>query len=108
MSAARRRALVLAAGYGTRLRPLTEELPKPLLPVLGRTLLARTLDALAAVGAAARRRRTAMRSREAVVSATALRGVLRAGVETFHHLKKLLAEAELDKAMLKELAEGNF
>jgi hypothetical protein len=23
-------------------------------------------------------------------------------------LKKLLAEAELDKAMLKELAEGNF
>ena len=50
MSAARRRALVLAAGYGTRLRPLTEELPKPLLPVLGRTLLARTLDALAAVG----------------------------------------------------------
>jgi NDP-sugar pyrophosphorylase family protein len=46
----RRRALVLAAGYGTRLRPLTEELPKPLLPVLGRTLLARTLDALAAVG----------------------------------------------------------
>lgn len=50
MSSARRRALVLAAGYGTRLRPLTEELPKPLLPVLGRTLLARTLDALAAVG----------------------------------------------------------
>jgi NDP-sugar pyrophosphorylase family protein len=49
-SGPRRRALVLAAGYGTRLRPLTEELPKPLLPVLGRTLLARTLDALAAAG----------------------------------------------------------
>ena len=50
MRARRRRALVLAAGLGTRLRPLTEELPKPLLPVLGRTLLARTLDALAAAG----------------------------------------------------------
>jgi NDP-sugar pyrophosphorylase family protein len=44
------RALVLAAGYGTRLRPLTDELPKPLLPVLGRPLLLRTLDALVAAG----------------------------------------------------------
>ena len=44
------RALVLAAGFGTRLRPLTDELPKPLLPVLGRTLLARSLEALAAAG----------------------------------------------------------
>ena len=44
------RALVLAAGFGTRLRPLTDELPKPLLPVLGRPLLLRTLDALAGAG----------------------------------------------------------
>lgn len=33
------RALVLAAGHGTRLRPLTTELPKPLLDVGGRPLL---------------------------------------------------------------------
>lgn len=44
------RAVVLAAGFGMRLRPLTETRPKPLLPVLGRSILERTLDALAEVG----------------------------------------------------------
>lgn len=43
----RLRALVLAAGLGTRLRPLTLDRPKPLLPVLGRPLVAYTLDRLA-------------------------------------------------------------
>jgi mannose-1-phosphate guanylyltransferase len=32
-------ALILAAGYGTRLRPLTEDVPKALLPIYGRPLL---------------------------------------------------------------------
>ncbi|HNU83323.1 MAG TPA: sugar phosphate nucleotidyltransferase, partial [Thermoanaerobaculia bacterium] len=45
MSRPRRRALVLAAGFGRRLRPLTAALPKPLLPVAGRPLVAWTLDA---------------------------------------------------------------
>ena len=41
---------VLAAGYGTRLAPLTDHVPKPLLPVGGRTLLDHALEALGRAG----------------------------------------------------------
>lgn len=44
------RALVLAAGYGTRLAPLTDAVPKPLLPVRGTTLVELTLERLARAG----------------------------------------------------------
>ena len=43
-------AVILAAGSGTRLRPLTADRPKCLLEVGGRTLLRHQLDALAACG----------------------------------------------------------
>lgn len=43
-------AIVFAGGYGTRLRPLTETLPKPMLPIGGRPLLERIVRSLAASG----------------------------------------------------------
>ncbi len=44
------KAVILAAGSATRLRPLTEHLPKCLLEVAGRPILRRLLDHLAALG----------------------------------------------------------
>ncbi len=42
--------MVLAAGYGTRLLPLTERMPKPLVPVAGKPMMEYALDKLAAYG----------------------------------------------------------
>ncbi len=43
-------AIVLCAGFGTRLRPLTDELPKPLVPIGDRSILEHALERLCAAG----------------------------------------------------------
>ncbi|MCX6641685.1 MAG: nucleotidyltransferase family protein [bacterium] len=43
-------AVIMAGGFGTRLHPLTEDLPKPMLPVGDRPLLQRTIEHLRDAG----------------------------------------------------------
>jgi NDP-sugar pyrophosphorylase family protein len=63
------RAMVLAAGLGTRLRPLTETHPKPLVPIANRPLLEYTFALLARAGV-----------REAIVNTHHLPDVFEAGL----------------------------
>ena len=44
------RAMILAAGRGERLRPLTDSLPKPLIEIRGKPIIVHHLEGLAAAG----------------------------------------------------------
>lgn len=43
-------AILLAAGKGSRLHPYTDSMPKPLVPVKGKSMLLRLLDQIVEVG----------------------------------------------------------
>ena len=44
------KAMILSAGYGKRLRPLTDRIPKPLVPIGGKPLIVHHLEKLARAG----------------------------------------------------------
>jgi len=66
------KAFILAAGFGTRLRPVTDRMPKPMVEVNGRSLLWRTLDNLRTYG-----------TREVVVNAHYLSEQIEAHMEEY-------------------------
>ena len=44
------KAIILAAGFGVRMKPLTDRCPKPLLPVLGRPIIDYTISRVKTFG----------------------------------------------------------
>jgi N-acetyl-alpha-D-muramate 1-phosphate uridylyltransferase len=73
--------MVLAAGYGLRLRPLTERVPKPMVPVAGKPMLEYSLDKLREYGA-----------REVVVNVSHLKEQLLAYLPTVPGLHVVISD----------------
>jgi NDP-sugar pyrophosphorylase family protein len=78
------KALILAAGLGTRLRPLTDSVPKVLVPVLGVPILDRILAFLESSGLTEVAVNTHHLAAAVESHAAALRRRFRVRIETFH------------------------
>jgi len=79
-----KKAMVLAAGYGTRLKPLTDRMPKPLVPVAGKPMIEYALDKLRAYGI-----------QEIIINVSHLKEQLTAYLSAFNDLTiKISEEAE--------------
>ncbi|HEX9048663.1 MAG TPA: nucleotidyltransferase family protein [Verrucomicrobiae bacterium] len=74
-------AMLLAAGYGTRLKPLTDHTPKPLVPVAGRPMIEYALDKLRDYGV-----------EEIVINVSYLREQLQTYLGQFKHLRVTISE----------------
>lgn len=75
--------MVLAAGYGRRMRPLTDRLPKPMVPVGGRPMIAHALEHLREVGV-----------REVVVNVSHLKAPLMEYLRGFPGIQCVISEEE--------------
>ena len=79
-----KKAMVFAAGYGTRLKPLTDRMPKPLVPVAGKPMIEYALDKLRAYGI-----------QEVIINVSHLKEQLTAFLSTVNDLTiKISEEAE--------------
>jgi N-acetyl-alpha-D-muramate 1-phosphate uridylyltransferase len=74
-------AMLLAAGYGTRLKPLTDHTPKPLVPVAGRPMIEYALDKLRDYGV-----------EEIVINVSHLKEQLQTYLAGFKHLRVTISE----------------
>jgi N-acetyl-alpha-D-muramate 1-phosphate uridylyltransferase len=76
-----KKAMVLAAGYGTRLKPLTNTVPKPLVPIAGKPMIEYALDRLRDYGI-----------EEVVINVSHLKDLLKAYLSACDGLKITLSE----------------
>jgi MurNAc alpha-1-phosphate uridylyltransferase len=76
-----KKAMVLAAGYGTRLKPLTDRMPKPLVPVAGKPMIEYALDKLRAYGI-----------KEVIINVSHLKDQLTAYLSAFNGLTITISE----------------